>query len=136
MTGGADNKVVLLDRSSGQAVANMSGHTKKITRVLFHPSEDIVFSSSSDKTVKIWNAGTGAVNHTLKDHTADVTGITVHATGEFLVTASSDKSWALYDIATGTCRAHVKDPAVTAGYRLLLPPCVVRGGYARACRRC
>ena len=121
LTGGADNKVVLLDRSSGKAVATMSGHSKKITRVLFHPTEDVVFSSSSDKTVKIWNAATGAATHTLKDHTGDVTGITVHATGEFVVTASSDKTWAFYDIATGTCRAHVKDPAVTAGYRCPSP---------------
>ncbi len=121
LTGGADNKVVLLDRSSGKAVATMSGHTKKITRVLFHPTEDVAFSASSDKTVKIWNSSTGAATHTLKEHTADVTGITVHATGEFLVTASSDKSWAFYDIATGTCRAHVKDPEVKAGYRSLSP---------------
>jgi len=116
LTGGADNKVVLLDRSSGKAVATMSGHSKKITRVLFHPTEDIAFSASSDKTVKIWNSSTGAATHTLKEHTADVTGITVHATGEFLVTASSDKSWAFYDIATGTCRAHVKDSNVLTGY--------------------
>ena len=99
----------------------MSGHAKKITRVLFHPTEDVGFSASSDKTVKVWNSATGAATHTLKDHTADVTGITVHATGEFLVSASSDKSWAFYDIATGTCRAHVKDPAVTAGFRSAAP---------------
>ena len=117
LTGGADNKVVLLDRSSGKTVATMSGHSKKITRVLFHPTEDVVFSASADKTVRVWAAQTGAVTHTFKEHTGDVTGITVHATGEFLVTASADKSWGFYDLTTGTCRAHVKDSAVTAGYR-------------------
>jgi WD40 repeat protein len=134
LTGGADNKVVLLDRSSGKAVATMSGHTKKITRVLFHPTEDVAFSASSDKTVKIWNSATGAATHTLKEHTADVTGITVHATGEFLVTASSDKSWAFYDIATGTCRAHVKDPNVLAGYRSPRPARAAGAKGARSCR--
>ena len=31
-----------------------AGHTKKINSVLFHPTQDIVFSASADKTYRVW----------------------------------------------------------------------------------
>mmetsp|Transcript_35045 Transcript_35045/g.82542 ORF Transcript_35045/g.82542 Transcript_35045/m.82542 type:complete len:508 (+) Transcript_35045:106-1629(+) len=116
LTGGADNKVVLLDRASGQAKLKLDGHSKKVTKVAFHPTKDLFFSASSDKTVRVWEGSSGKCLHTLKDHAGEVTGVTVHATGDFLVTASADKTWAFYDIASGVCRKVVSDAAVTAGY--------------------
>lgn len=54
LTGGNDKNVVVSDRESETILSTLKGHTKKITSVLFHPTEDVLFSSSADKTVRIW----------------------------------------------------------------------------------
>jgi len=54
VTGGNDKHVVISDRESETILQTLKGHTKKITSVLFHSTEDMVFSSSADKTVRIW----------------------------------------------------------------------------------
>ena len=37
--GGADKNVVVFDKSEEQIVATLKGHTKKVTSVIYHPSE-------------------------------------------------------------------------------------------------
>jgi pre-mRNA-processing factor 19 len=116
VSGGADGKVVLFDRAAGKATKKMAGHSKKVTRVAFHPTQPMCLSASADKTVRCWDAGSGKTTLTFKDHGGEVTGVSVHATGDYIVTASTDKTWALYDLTTGTRRCEVKDPGVTGGY--------------------
>lgn len=38
-TGGADKSVVVFDAMSQQILATLKGHTKKVTNVVFHPSQ-------------------------------------------------------------------------------------------------
>lgn len=37
--GGADKNVIVFDKSSEQILATLKGHTKKVTSVVFHPSQ-------------------------------------------------------------------------------------------------
>lgn len=37
--GGADKNVVVFDKSTEQILATLKGHTKKVTSVVFHPSQ-------------------------------------------------------------------------------------------------
>jgi pre-mRNA-processing factor 19 len=106
LTGGADNKVVLFDISSGKQSASMEGHTKTVNQVLMHPTKDMCFSASADKTVRAWSNGQAV--HTWKHHSGNVTGISLHATGDYLVSASMDSTWSFMDLATGTCRKSVQ----------------------------
>ncbi|EHB02054.1 Pre-mRNA-processing factor 19 [Heterocephalus glaber] len=55
LTGGADKNVVVFDKSSEQILATLKGHTKKVTSVVFHPSQELVFSASPDATIRIWS---------------------------------------------------------------------------------
>ncbi|CAN0255936.1 unnamed protein product, partial [Discosporangium mesarthrocarpum] len=123
LTGGADKTAIILDRSTQAQVATLSGHTKRLTDVCFHPSKDLVITASADKTAKLWRpaadeaeGGYSAV-HTQSDHTAEVVGVTVHATENYMATASMDKSWAFYDLNRGCLLQHVKGPHFAAGFR-------------------
>jgi len=113
LTGGVDSTVVLFDRESEKKLTTLTEHRKKVTGVLFHPSRDILFSCSADKTAKVWSssaAGGYQCGHTLKAHTGGITGMSLHALEDYLVTASSDGSWAFHDIKTGNCLAHITHP--------------------------
>jgi len=66
---------------------------------LFHPTEDIILSTSHDKTGKLWTkSGAGYRNSLTVNHEAEVTGASLHPTGDYWVTASMDRSWQIHSI--------------------------------------
>lgn len=119
-TAGADSNAVVFDRSSGQVVSTLSGHSKKVTSVKFAAEGEIVVTGSTDKTVRVWRGSEGGdleCRHTLKDHTAEVQAVTVHATNKYFVTASLDNTWCFYELDSGLCLAQVEDTSgSTEGY--------------------
>ncbi|KAJ7548824.1 hypothetical protein O6H91_07G028700 [Diphasiastrum complanatum] len=119
LTGGMDSNAVVFNRSSGQIVSNLAGHSKRVTGVKFVPRDDLLLTGSADKTVRIWQGneeGNYDCKHVLRDHTAEVTAVTLHATHNYFVSASADKTWAFYDIASGLCLAQVSESTVQDGY--------------------
>ncbi|RDX83546.1 Pre-mRNA-processing factor 19, partial [Mucuna pruriens] len=111
-TGGIDTNAVIFDRPSGQILATLSGHSKKVTSVKFVAQGESFLTGSADKTVRLWQGsddGNYNCRHILKDHTAEVQAVTVHATNNYFVTASLDGSWCFYELSSGTCLTQVFD---------------------------
>ncbi|XP_012219721.1 pre-mRNA-processing factor 19 [Linepithema humile] len=101
LTGGADKNATVFNKDTEQVVAILKGHTKKVTRVIYHPEEDIVMTASPDSTIRVWNVGTSQTTLLLKAHDAPVTGLSLHPTGDYLLSSSLDQHWAFSDIRTG-----------------------------------
>ncbi|CAM8921210.1 unnamed protein product [Rhodiola kirilowii] len=118
-TGGVDTNAVVFDRSAGQIISTLSGHSKKITSVRFVDRDDILLTGSADKTVRIWQGsenGDYNCRHILKDHSAEIEAVTVNATNNYFVTASRDNTWCFYDLSAGVCLTQVSDPSESEGY--------------------
>lgn len=111
-----DKTAIVFDRETQAQVTTLAGHTKRVTDACFHPTKELLLTSSVDKTARVWQAteeggggggggksGGYKVAHVLDDHDGEVVGATVHATGDFMATASKDKSWAFYDINRCVC---------------------------------
>ncbi|XP_077106919.1 pre-mRNA-processing factor 19 [Ranitomeya variabilis] len=109
LTGGADKSVVVFDASSQQILATLKGHTKKVTNVLFHPSQELVFSASPDSTIRVWSVPESSCVQVLKAHEGAVTGLSLHATGDYLLSCSDDQYWAFSDIHAGRVLTKVTD---------------------------
>uniref|UniRef100_W5KWA4 Pre-mRNA-processing factor 19 n=1 Tax=Astyanax mexicanus TaxID=7994 RepID=W5KWA4_ASTMX len=116
LTGGADKNVVVFDRRDEQIVATLKGHTKKVTSVIYHPSQSVVFSASPDSTIRVWSISGGNCVQVVRAHEAGVTGLSLHATGDYLLSSSEDQYWAFSDIQTGRVLTKVTDE--TAGCAL------------------
>ncbi|CAG8579554.1 3908_t:CDS:2 [Acaulospora morrowiae] len=123
LTGGNDKKVLIYNRQEAKEVCVLKGHTKKITDVswLGRPEGDqgdVAFSSSVDKTVKVWkpNEKGYQIASTITSHSSEVTGIAVHATKDYLVSVSNDSTWAFHDIATSQTLAKIESKDVKDGY--------------------
>jgi len=94
-----DKTVIVFDRSKEVIAFTLKGHSKKVTDVLFHPTEDMILSTSYDKTGKVWiKSGAGYRNSQTVNHQAEVTGASLHPTGDYWVTASLDRTWAIHDL--------------------------------------
>uniref|UniRef100_A0A8D1MTE2 Pre-mRNA-processing factor 19 n=1 Tax=Sus scrofa TaxID=9823 RepID=A0A8D1MTE2_PIG len=107
--GGADKNVVVFDKSSEQILATLKGHTKKVTSVVFHPSQELVFSASPDATIRIWSVPNASCVQVVRAHESAVTGLSLHATGDYLLSSSDDQYWAFSDIQTGRVLTKVTD---------------------------
>jgi len=47
---------VIFDVQAGKKLATLAGHKKQVTSVLFHPTEEMVITGSTDTQIWIWGA--------------------------------------------------------------------------------
>jgi len=110
LTGGNDNHAVLFDRDTKKVADTLRSHSGKVTDVAFHPSSDVLLTSSLDSSVVIWRKEGAKFKpaHKLAKHTDAVNALSLHPSGDYFVTASSDKSYGFFDIESGLFRDQVK----------------------------
>nr|VZH89341.1 unnamed protein product [Spirometra erinaceieuropaei] len=101
ITGGNDKNVVVFNTQSAQVISILRGHTKKVTNVVYHQSEQLAFTGSPDSTVRVWGVEQGQCASVIRAHMGAITGLSVHATGDYLLSSSSDGQWALSDLRQG-----------------------------------
>lgn len=55
LTGGNDKNATVFNKDTEQMVAILKGHTKKVTKVIYHSNEDIVLTGKFSKPSKVIN---------------------------------------------------------------------------------
>jgi len=81
----------------------MSGHRLPITRVLFHPTFNIIVSASEDATIKVWDFETGEFERTFKGHTQIVQDLSFDTKGKLLASCSADLTIKIWDFVDYEC---------------------------------
>jgi WD40 repeat protein len=89
-----------VEREWNALLQTLEGHSESVNAVVFSPDGKTVASVSSDKTVKLWDAGTGTEQHTLRGHSDRA--VVFSPDGKTVASASNDKTVKLWDAGTGT----------------------------------
>lgn len=116
ITGGTDKNAVVFNKDTEQVVAILQGHSKKVTEVIYHPEEELVFTASQDQTIRVWGVQkTAPCAHVIRAHDGPVTGLSLHATGDYILSCSSDANWAFSDVRVGRVLTKVTDSSSDQG---------------------
>ncbi|CAG0918553.1 unnamed protein product, partial [Notodromas monacha] len=101
ITGGNDKTAVVFNKDLEQVITVLKGHSREVSHVIYHPTEDTVLTASSDATIRVWHVPTSQTVSLIRAHNGPITGISLQATGDFVVSTSSDEYWAFSDIRSG-----------------------------------
>ena len=81
----------------------LTGHTGWVNGCAVSPDGTWIVSTSSDQTLRVWDAATGECLRTLTGHVSWVNGCAVSPDGTWIVSASGDRNLRVWDTASGEC---------------------------------
>ena len=96
----------------------LKGHMASVNSVALGRDGKRIVSSSSDNTLKVWDADTRREIHTLKGHTKPVLSVAFSPDGKRIVSGSQDSTLKIWDadkgVAIHTLKGHILDVACVA----------------------
>jgi WD40 repeat protein len=95
------NNLVIYDANIGQSIKTLTGHSEEITSVSWNHNGNLIATSSTDKTSKIWDVKSGKLIFTLVGHTNIVSMASWSPDGNKLATASYDGTCMVWNTNTG-----------------------------------
>lgn len=84
----AANNIHIHDADTYKELMVLAGHTDSVLAVAFSANGKLIVSSSSDKTVRLWEAETGKLRRAREEHTAPVNIVAFSLEGEKFWSAS------------------------------------------------
>lgn len=104
-----NNTILLWDAISCKFIRKFSGHKDIIDSAVFNPKGDIIFSSSRDKTIRLWDVSTGKCSY-IFPQTESVKSIIQSKRNDTLITLSNDGTIRLWDLHLKREKGLVKLP--------------------------
>jgi WD40 repeat protein len=81
----------------------LSGHTAKVTSVVFTPDGKLLASCSQDRTVIVWDAKTGErIGQPFRGHRVWISSLAFSPDGKSLASGSNDGDIIIWDLKTGS----------------------------------
>ncbi|EGW30418.1 WD domain protein [Spathaspora passalidarum NRRL Y-27907] len=110
----SDTIIRIYDLTTGTLIAELLGHTKGVSDIVYSPiNSNIIASCSDDLTIRLWSIKTKKCIKILRKHTYHITTIKFVSKGNILISGSADETITIWDITSGriltTLAAH-SDP--------------------------
>jgi WD40 repeat protein len=87
-----DGAIRLWDTATGAPAGQLEGHKGWVSRLVFAPDGQTLFSASADQTIGVWSIAEKRELRRLQGHTGGVTGLALAPDGKSLVSCANDGS--------------------------------------------
>ncbi len=105
-------ELFLWNTATGELTKKLAGHAGPLTGVSYHPSGNLIATSSWDRTIRLWDAGSGDLRHSLAGHRDWVLHVEFSPDGGRIASCGADGAIKLWDSAScqelWTLRGHTK----------------------------
>ncbi len=98
---------------------DLTGHTHDVVTAAYSPDGKLILTSSTDKTLRLWDARTGAPVRVLTQHTKGLDDAQFSPDGARLVSGGWDRTVRVFSTATGEQLLSIDEPL---GYRVAFTP--------------
>jgi WD40 repeat protein len=98
-----------------------SGHSGRVTGLVFSSDGDMLASAGDDKTIQLWNVAQGRQIFCLRGHTGAVRAIAFSPDGSHLASGSDDHTIRLWAVQTGKFLATLQMPNESAVHLAFSP---------------
>ena len=100
VTSSCDRTAIVWSLVSGRPLQTLTAHSDVVFSCAFSPiSSDIILTSSSDKTLRLWKDGKTMM--VLTGHTSDVSRCCFSPNGKQIISVSWDATGCIWDVASG-----------------------------------
>ena len=99
VSGSRDSIVRIWNTATGKQVAELEGHSRRVTSVAF--SHRYIASGSGDSTVRLWGATKFQAEHLLEGHLRGVMSVALSCNDRFVLSGSDDMTLRIWDTKTG-----------------------------------
>ncbi|EER30505.1 predicted protein [Candida tropicalis MYA-3404] len=103
-SGGNEGNLNIWEVSESQLKPSVSikqAHDQRITKSIFHPINDYLVTSSSDKTWKLWDINNEKELMVQEGHTSEVISCSIHQDGSLLFSAGKEGRSFCWDLRSG-----------------------------------
>jgi eukaryotic-like serine/threonine-protein kinase len=111
-TASKPGELFLWNTTTGKLLTKLTGHAGPLTGVSYHPSGNLIATSSWDRTIRLWDAGTGDLRYSLLGHHDWVLHAEFSPDGGRVATCGADGAIKLWDSAScqelWTLRGHTQ----------------------------
>jgi WD40 repeat protein len=90
------------DRATGVCVSGDAGHVGPVDHIAYSPRGDVLATTASDGTVRLWDANTGKPTHVLRHDEHWVRDMAFAPDGKRLASSCFDDTVRVWDVDTGT----------------------------------
>lgn len=96
-----DNSILIYDAEKKEPIKELKGHTNRVRDIVFL-NVSILYSSSNDQHVAIWNLKSGELIDKQKAHSKNIKGLALSKDRSLLATASNDGTSVVFGIKDGS----------------------------------
>jgi hypothetical protein len=86
----------------GKQIRALGGHGRAIFRVIYHPKQPLLITSSADNTVRMWNPDTGQAVRTLSGHSDWVYALALSPDGNLVASGTWNGEVKVWKVADGS----------------------------------
>ncbi|KAI9352262.1 WD40-repeat-containing domain protein [Zopfochytrium polystomum] len=104
----SDQRVMVLDASTGSEVQAMVGHAGWVNSAAFSGDGRFLVSGSDDRTVRVWEMATGRAVARLEGHTDWVTAVAFSPDGQLVASGGYDRTMRVWRVSTGKVTHAIK----------------------------
>lgn len=99
--GSHEGTIGIWERSTGTALAQLTGHASQVTALAITPDSAWIVSAGEDGTVRIWDAARRRLVHTMRLHEGQVNDCTVSPESTRVASVGNDGLLCVVDINSG-----------------------------------